>query len=146
MISLELAGRLKDAGLVWRTANHDFFGVPDTGLDDRVFVLTDIVAYTELIRGWPVVAFHGTAEWALDYIHTSEVVWLPTEAQLRESVVQLLGEGTGNRLSLQLTKSGYACTISAAERSMTFAAATAEEAYAAALLHLLRIQDDGNRV
>ena len=86
MISLTLAQQLKAAGLVWHTNNYDFFAIPDRELDDRVFVLADMMAYTELVQGWPVVAFHGTAEWALDYILTREVVWMPTEEQLREAL------------------------------------------------------------
>lgn len=145
MISIQLAGELKEAGLVWQTGTHDFFAVPVNGLDDRVFVLTDIMAYTELIRGWPVVAFHGTAEWALDYIYTSEVVWIPTEEQLREALAARLPEG-GGRLGLELTATGYACTIQTHDEPLSFAAATAGDAYAAALLHLLRLEDDSNQV
>lgn len=146
MISLQLAEQLKEAGLIWQTATHDFFGVPEVDLDDRVFVLTDIVAYTELIRGWPVVAFHGTAEWALDYVYTSEATWIPTEEQLRNEVVSRLSNGTGGGLALELTAESYECTIVIGEQSMVFAASTASEAYAAALLHLLQIEDDVNHV
>lgn len=146
MISIELARKLKDAGLVWQTATHDFFAVPETGLDDRVFVLTDIVAYTELVQGWPVVAFHGTAEWALDYIYTSEVLWIPTEEQLRNELVRRLQSAVNPSLALELTAGGYDCTIGTANGSMTLGAETAAEAYAAALIHLLRIQGDANHV
>ena len=68
MISLALAVELKQAGLVWRTSTHDFFAIPDHDMDERVFVLADMVAFTELVQGWPAVAFHGAAEWALDLV------------------------------------------------------------------------------
>lgn len=141
MITLHTARQLKDAGLIWQTTIHDFFAVPEGGLEDRVFVLTDIMAYTELLRGWPVVAFHGTAEWALDYIYTSEVVWLPTEEQLRDALATRLSGDEEGSLTLELTSGGYLCTIASVGQIMSFPADTASEAYAAALLQLLRRQD-----
>jgi hypothetical protein len=84
MLSLALAKQLKKAGLSWTPRNLDIFVVPDRGLDDTPFVLTDVMAYIELFRGSPMVTFHGTAEWALDYVLQSEAVWLPSEAQLHE--------------------------------------------------------------
>lgn len=146
MISMQLARELKEAGLVWQTAIHDFFTVPVSGLEDRVFVLTDMMAYTELIRGWPVVAFHGTAEWALDYIYTSEVVWIPTEEQLREELVSRLLAAADGRLRLELTAEGYTCTIQADTEPLSFGAASGAEAYAGALLHLLRLEDESDFV
>ena len=134
MIRITLAQELKAAGLVWRTTNYDFFAIPDRGLDDRVFVLADMMAYTELVQGWPVVAFHGTAEWALDYIFTSEVVWVPTEEQLRESLAAHL---SGGPLFLTRLADGYRCEIAPAGEPLTFDAPTAGEAYGQALLHLL---------
>lgn len=139
MIPITLAQELKAAGLVWRTAIYDFFAIPDRGLDDRVFVLADMMAYTELVQGWPVVAFHGTAEWALDYILTSEVVWVPTEEQLREALERHL-RAAGERGEFALTgeAGGYRCVVSLEARLLTFEAPTAGEAYGAALLRVLR--------
>ena len=78
MISLEVARKLKDAGLVWRPKHHDFFGIPDRGMDDAVFVLSDVQVTIERIQGYEVVAFHGASEWALDSLIASEAIWLPT--------------------------------------------------------------------
>ena len=140
MIPIPLAQQLKAAGLVWRTNNYDFFAIPERGLDDRVFVLADMMAYTELVQGWPVVAFHGTAEWALDYILTSEVVWMPTEEQLREALeAQLRDAGEPVALTLTRDLDGYRCTLDFDGAPVPFDAPTAGEAYALALLHLLRI-------
>ncbi len=120
--------------------------MPDSGLDEKVFVLADMMAYTELMQGWPVVAFHGTAEWALDYIYTSEVIWIPTEEQLRNELVNRVAGPDAGRLTLQLTEDGYTCTIEMVGQPSAFPGATASEAYAAALLHLLEIQDNANHV
>lgn len=137
MISIQLAQELKAAGLVWRTSVHDFFAVPERGMDDRVFVIADMMAYTELVQGWPVVAFHGTAEWALDYIFTSEVVWLPTEEQLREALLtELAAAGHVPYLSLRGGDGRFTCAVDLGEEHH-FSGATASEAYAMALLHVL---------
>ena len=139
MIPITLAQQLKAAGLVWRTNNYDFFAIPERGLDDRVFVLADMMAYTELVQGWPVVAFHGTAEWALDYILTSEVVWMPTEEQVRDALeAKLHDAGQPATLSLTRVPAGYRCALDPAAAPAPFDAPTAAEAYALALLHLLR--------
>ncbi len=139
MIPLPLAQELKTAGLVWRTNNYDFFAIPERGLDDRVFVLADMMAYTELVQGWPVVAFHGTAEWALDYILTSEVVWMPTEEQLREALLERLQTGGDEaEFSLEAGGDGYRLIVPWHDKPLFIAAPTAGEAYGRALLHLLR--------
>ena len=138
MISLSLAGELKDAGLVWKADMHDFFAIPDRDLDDRIFVITDVMAYLELLRGWPVVTFHGSAEWALDYILTAEVIWMPTEGQLRQELENsLLGEAE-LRLQLASRPTGYGCEIYFQGENLTFEAPTADEAYGLALLHVLK--------
>ncbi len=144
MIPLSLALELKEAGLIWQTNNNDFFAIPDRGMDERVFVLADMMAYTDLVRGWPVVAFHGTAEWALDYILTSEVVWLPTEEQLREALAERLAaaddRGRAN-FTLTLDSDGYTCAIEFSDEGLIFDAPTAAEAYGRALLHVLRQEE-----
>lgn len=142
MISIELALELKAAGLIWQTTNYDFFAIPDRGFDDRVFILADMMAYTELIQGWPVVAFHGTAEWALDYILTSDVVWVPTEEQLRDVLASYLGhDDEATPLVLTYRGNEYACSIQYQGEKLTYAALTAGEAYAQALLQVLRSQN-----
>ena len=129
MISLALAQRLKEAGLVWMAQNHDFFAVPVSGLDEQVFVLSDTMAYLDLLRGWPVVAFAGATEWALDHIWTHEVVWLPTETQLRKQIGQRVAECTLQQTAITIT-----CTL---DNRHHFTGSSASEAYGLALLHLL---------
>jgi hypothetical protein len=137
LISLSLAQQLKAAGLAWTPALHDFFGIPERTLDDHVFVINDITVFVERLLGHPVVTFHGTPEWALDYELIAELVWLPTEAQLRELLEErLLGE-RNPRLTLSSTTYGYRCEIQFQGQMLSFEAFGASEAYAAALLHVL---------
>lgn len=137
-IPLRMAVELKETGLIWRADINDFFGIPDRGMDERVFVVTDLMANLDIFRGWPVVTFHGAAEWALDYILTTEVVWLPTEGQLRQELESLLTEETPFTLRLDALADGYACLIALQQQTLTFSARTAAEAYGRALLHVLQ--------
>ncbi len=138
MIPLELAVKLKKAGLIWQADIHDFFGIPDRGLDERTFVISDMMANLDIFRGWPVVTFHGAAEWALDYILTTDVVWVPTESQLRQELTTFLRERGEAMMQLTLRPDGYQCSITFQREPLTFIADTAEEAYAQALLYLLQ--------
>jgi hypothetical protein len=133
MISLALAVQLKEAGLVWQTTPYDFFGIPERDMDDRIFVISDMMVTMELLQGWPAITFHGTAEWASDYLWTHEAIWLPTEEQLRHELTRLLAEKGVAAFSLQWQDGRY--TLQYAEKVAT--AETAVNAYAHALLHLL---------
>lgn len=137
MISLSLARRLKDAGLQWQPALHDFFAIPDRNLDERVFVISDLLATLETLQGQQVVAFQGASEWALDDLATGELVWLPREDQLRQALEAALLGGGRPELRLDCGLDGCRCTIRVGDRLMTFRGRQAEEAYAAALLYLL---------
>jgi hypothetical protein len=140
MISLSMARQLKDAGLTWIPAMHDYFAVPDRGLDDHIFVINDIMAYVEIRNNLPMVTFHGSAEWALDYLLTSDVIWLPKEDQLRMTVMRLLSTEQGPALLLASTGDGYRLEIQQQGDRFAFEAPEASEAYAAALLYLLESQ------
>lgn len=146
-IPISLARNLKDAGLNWQPALHDEFAIPDRGLNDRTFVISDMLSTIQSIRGTPVVSFHGSLEWALDSLVTSEVVWMPTETQLRELVIESLGAATGqvdangrdpkDPMILRRTGQGYVCEIYYAGEMRTFRGNTAHEAYGLALLELI---------
>ncbi|WP_420644056.1 pilus assembly protein CpaE [Candidatus Leptofilum sp.] len=138
MISQALARQLKEAGLVWRTSVHDFFAIPDRDLDGRIFVLSDMMVTMELLRGWPAMVFHGTSEWALDYLLTHEAVWLPTESQLREKLEEELTARNGRFQQLQRQGKAYSCEISLNGAAEQFTAVDPSEAYALALLKLLQ--------
>ncbi len=138
MIDLQLALRLKQAGLVWRPALFDFFALPDRQMDDKVFVVSDMLATVEMLQDVQVVSFQGASEWALDSLVTTEAVWIPSEEQLRLALeAALIGAG---RPELRLTAGlgGYACEFSFRGALLRFEAGAAAGAYAAALLHILQ--------
>jgi hypothetical protein len=84
VIPVDLAKRLRDAGLVWVPAPGDRFAVPDRGLDDQTFVLSDMTIQVYELTEGSVIGFNGTTEWALDDVDKDEAVWLPREDQLRD--------------------------------------------------------------
>lgn len=140
MISLELAQRLKSAGLVWAPRLHDHFVIPDVGMDERSFVLTDILVGMEIVDGRPVFTFNGAVEWALDYVLQTEAVWLPTEAQLRQQLQTWLGATAALTLHWAWKEKGeelYSCTALVCGRVYNVQAAQADEAYARLLLACL---------
>jgi hypothetical protein len=143
MISMAMAQKLKEAGLPWTPAKNDFFMIPDRGLDDNIFVITDMTIFIETLSGQPAVTFHGTAEWALDHVLIAELIWLPTETQLRELIEQrLLGEPEP-ALVLSSTADGYRCEIHSQEKVLTFDGFGVAELYAQVLLYLIQEQDQG---
>ena len=146
MLSLTLARQLKAAGLTWTPRLHDFFAIPDRQLDGHVFVISDITVFVEQLLGYPVVTFHGTPEWALDYVMLTELVWLPTEEQLREALEERLAVRRGSRqagepqprLSFSTTENGYRCKIQYRGQELTFESLGASETWATALLYVLQ--------
>lgn len=138
MISLEAALQLKRAGLAWQPALHDFFAIPERGMDERCFVIADLLATIELRQGLPVVAFQGASEWALDSLAISEAVWLPREEQLRGLLEAALLEDGRSETLLSGSLNGYTCTVRRRGETFAYAAHDASEAYAAALLAMLQ--------
>jgi hypothetical protein len=139
MLSLSTARKLKDAGLTWTPAMHDFFAIPDRGFDDKVFVISDMFVNVEMLSGHLEATFHGSVEWALDHVVIEELVWLPTEEQLREELERRLITQSGEGMKLTSTQDTYVCEFPLGDRSLRFEASDASEAYAAALLHLPEI-------
>lgn len=137
MISVSLAKELRSAGLMWRPRQFDFFHIPDRDLDERIFVIADLsVDVQPLADGIAAITFNGAVEWSLDYILQQDVIWLPTEAQVRSFL--------GDRVqSLERTETGWACTIypdpSGQERHV---GPTASDAYGNALLTLLQNHEE----
>lgn len=130
MILIKLAHDLRDAGLRWEPASGDRFVIPDRDLDDQVFSISEM---TIDVRSSPVgrlIAFNGTVEWALDSIMQREVIWLPSEGQLRE----LLGE---RFIALERTATGVRCVVDFDGHRMEYADTDAANAYGRALLHWL---------
>ena len=121
---------MRDTGLEWRPARYDVFFIPDRGLDDRVFVLSDMTIDIQPLAGGAAITFNGAVEWSLDSILHGEVVWLPTEAQLRSLV--------GDRL-VALTRDGgeYVCAVDLGDAIVEYRDAGASNAYGQAVLALL---------
>ena len=138
MLSLPTARALKEAGLAWTPAAFDFFAVADRSLDDHLFVISEMPAGIALLQGQPVVSFQGAVEWALDFIATIDVIWVPTEAQLREHLAARLLTETNASLSLRSTADRCWCDLHFRGQAQTFEAPNGSEAYAAALLAVLR--------
>jgi hypothetical protein len=140
MISLATARKLKAAGLVWVPNLHDFFAIPERSMDERLFVISDMLVTVDMLQGLQVVSFQGASEWALDSLVTTDAVWMPSEAQVRQALeAALLASGHPDVL-LKSSLVGFRCTISFQNEPLSFEANEASEAYAAALLHILERQ------
>jgi hypothetical protein len=131
VIALDLALALRHAGLRWTPQPGDRFVLPGRGMDDDVFVLSNMTVEVHEFPSGKVIGFNGVTEWALDSVEQSEAVWLPAEHQLRD----LLG---GMFCSLQSTSEGFGVTLRLPDGDQTFTAEAAADAYATALLAVLR--------
>ena len=131
MISLDLARWLRAAGLVWQPSAGDRFVVESAGMEEDVFVISDMTVEVHEFVDARFVGFNGTTEWALDSVGLDETLWMPHEHQLRG----LLG------LSFRsLSARGAADFIVVAVvdgEHREFEADAAANAYARALLALL---------
>jgi hypothetical protein len=130
VIAIELARRLRDAGLVWRPAMGDRFAIPDRDMDDDVFVLSNMTIEIHTRPEGRFIGFNGTTEWALDDLAQDEAVWLPREDQLRS----LLGAAFRR---LERTPDGYRVETVVTGDGAEFVADNAEQAYGYALLKLI---------
>ena len=131
MLSVPLAKELRRAGLVWKPALFDFFHIPDRDLDDRKFVIADMSIDIQILAdGIGAITFNGAVEWSLDYILTQDVVWLPTEAQLRELLADRF-------TSLERIDAGYRVSVSNPSGDRHFDGPTPAEAYGWAVLDTL---------
>lgn len=134
MISVDLAVELNDAGLQWVPANGDRFHIPDRGMDHHVFSISEMTVGVDDSPGGRLIRFNGAVEWALDSIQQNEVVWLPSESQLRDR----LG---GSFRSLTAEDGGFVCVVSHDDEVDSYRADTPEDAYGKALLDLLEDSD-----
>jgi hypothetical protein len=131
VLSIVLARALREAGLTWTPARGDSFVMPDREMDAEVFVLSDMTIEVHQFPAGPVIGFNGTTEWALDSIELSEALWVPAEHQLRER----LGDAFAG---LAPTGDGYRVTLRVDGATSGHEGENPAEAYARALLHLLR--------
>jgi hypothetical protein len=131
VLALDLALALREAGLRWTPRPGDRFVLPHRGMDEEVFVLSDMTVEVHEFPTGRVIGFNGVTEWALDSVEQSEAVWLPAEHQLRE----LLG---GMFHSLVSSSVGFEVTVRLPDGDKEFTADEAADAYATALLAVLR--------
>ncbi len=128
MLTIELARRLSDAGLTWEPVSGDRFVVAVSGMEDDVFVISEITVDVHHFTTGDVIGFNGTTEWALDSVEQDKAVWLPREDQLRG----LLGDAF---VSLEQLEGGYAVSARGHDGAVArHADIDAERAYARALL------------
>ena len=134
MISRQLARDLRDAGLPWSPTKGDWFVIPDRGLDQLEFVVSDMVIETRrMAMGRQMLAFNGTTEWAMDTLAASEALWLPREDQLR----QVLGEAFIGLEHIPGETPGYAVSTLIGNSEERFVDIDVEAAYARAALAFL---------
>ena len=125
---MELARRLRTAGLTWTPRAGDRFVLPVAGMEEEVFVISDLTVDVHHFKTGDVIGFNGTTEWALDSVEQDKAVWLPREDQLRD----LLGD---TFLMLEQLEGGYAVSVTRADGTFErHADIEAERAYARAVL------------
>ena len=127
MISVELATRLRAAGMGWTPGAGDRFVVAGRGIDDEVFVLSDMTVDVHELPTGPIIGFNGTTEWALDSLQLQEVTWLPREDQLRQS----LGESF---IRLEAVPGGFAVVVDVGSGPTRHVDLDVEDAYARAVI------------
>ena len=135
VISRQLAADLRDAGRGWTPTKGDWFVIPDHGLDELEFVVSDMVIETRRMAfGRQLLAFNGTTEWAMDTLAASEALWLPREDQLRD----VLGEAFMGLEYIPGEAPGYAVSMLLGDTEQRFVDVDVESAYARAALALLQ--------
>ena len=128
MMTIELAHRLRAAGLTWTPTAGDRFVLPVAGMEEEVFVISNLTVDVHHFKTGDVIGFNGTTEWALDSVEQDKAIWLPREDQLRE----LLGE---RFVTLEQLDGGYAVSLRQPDGSLErHADIEAERAYARAVL------------
>ena len=84
MISIELARRLRESGVVWQPRTGDRFTILQPEMAGDVFTISDMMIEAHEFSTGTVLGFNGTTEWALDSVALDDALWLPREDQLRE--------------------------------------------------------------
>jgi len=131
MISTDLALALRDAGLVWHPASGDRFQLDEPELEADIFTVSEMTIEPRAYPTGSILAFNGTTEWALDSVALEDALWLPREDQLRELL-------RGTFRSLTRLPDTHRVVISVGGARLSFEHPQPEDAYALALLELLR--------
>lgn len=133
MIDIDVARRLRDAGLAWEPADGDLFAIDNAQLREESFMLSSMVVEVGRGRsGTRLLRFNGTTEWALDSVAAEDALWLPREDQLRV----LLG---AQFRALRAETDAFAVDT---ETLGTHRGDSAADAYGEALLAVLRAVTD----
>jgi hypothetical protein len=131
MITIDLALRLRAAGLAWTPVSGDRFVIVDRDMDADVFVVSELTIEVHEAPSGPLIRFNGTTEWALDSVEQEATVWLPREGQLREAL--------GARFRrLEPVGDGFAVVIERDGAEERHVDVDAERAYARGLLAVLQ--------
>jgi hypothetical protein len=145
MISTALARRLRDAGLAWAPISGDVFqlspgasAAADGELEGDLFTVSDMTIEAHVYPTGTILGFNGTTEWALDSVALEDALWMPREDQLRDRL-----QGTFRGLERTEGAGGvsYAVRVERAGVRQVFASDDPAEAYALALLDLIRASD-----
>lgn len=131
MISTELALALRDAGLLWRPASGDRFQLDEPEFEADVFTVSEMTIEPRQYATGAILAFNGTTEWALDAVAQTDALWLPREDQLRELLRGAFGR-------LERLADTHRVEIEFAGETHAFEHPQPEDAYALAVLHVLR--------
>lgn len=131
MISTETALALREAGLVWHPRSGDRFQLDEPEFDADVFTVSEMTVEPRDYPTGRILAFNGTTEWALDSVATEDALWLPSESQLREMLRTTFR-------SLRRLSDTYEVEVSIAGATLVFDHPEPADAYALAVLELLR--------
>ncbi|MFT4220647.1 MAG: pilus assembly protein CpaE [Microbacterium sp.] len=131
MISTELARALRDAGLTWHPRSGDRFQLDEPEFEADIFTVSEMTIEARTYPTGSLLAFNGTTEWALDSVAQDDALWLPSEEQLRELL-------RGTFRALRRLPDTYEVEISVGDEPLVFPHPEPSDAYALALLELLR--------
>ncbi|MDQ1739689.1 MAG: hypothetical protein QOE53_1341 [Pseudonocardiales bacterium] len=104
--------------------------VVDRGMDEEIFVLSDMTVEVHQLEHGQVIGFNGTTEWALDSVEDRDAVWLPRENQLRELLA-------GTFRSLERVDGDWRVRLEINSTPVQVQHPDPEQAYALALLQLI---------
>lgn len=131
MISTELAMALRETGLVWHPSSGDRFQLDEPEFEADIFTVSEMTIEPREYPTGVILAFNGTTEWALDSVALEDALWLPREDQLRELL-------RGTFRALRRLADTHEVEIVLAGESAVFRHPQPADAYALALLHVLR--------
>lgn len=131
MISTDLARTLREVGLVWHPRSGDTFQLDEPEFDADVFTVSEMTIEPREYPTGKILSFNGTTEWALDSVALEDALWLPREDQLRELLRSTFR-------SLRRRADTHEVQISVGEETLVFEHPEPADAYALAVLELLR--------